>query len=63
MLTAKRHWACDDLIVVIDPSRPAEDGQVVARYNTKHDEMMRTKISGPKPTLAEIKAAVAQVTS
>lgn len=60
-LTAKRHWATPDLVYVTTDALTPEQGNVVAKANLKHGEVWRTKHAGPKPPLAAIHEAVAQV--
>lgn len=58
MLTAKRQPLVPYVIAVVNGG-----GDVVYRFNTKRGEGKRTNHDGPKPSLADIRAALARVAS
>ena len=60
MLTAKRHWAAPELVVVTN-DEPWDAGNVVYRWNEKHQVGTRTKgHAGERPTMRAIRAAIAE---
>lgn len=61
MLRAERHPIAREVVVVRDLSIADEDGNVVYRYNEKHDVGTRTHHVGPRRPLRELRAAAASV--
>ena len=61
-LQAKRHHLSPELIVVTDADAKWGDGNVIARYNEKHDVLVRTdRAKGVRK--AEIMKAVEAIRS
>lgn len=63
MLTATRHHLAPDVIVVTTSERDEAHGNVVARFNERHDVLTRSHYDGPRPSLRDIRAAIAAVTT
>ena len=60
-LTAKPHPAAAQVIQVWTDTPDANGGNVVARYNTTHGILTRTHYAGEKPSLKQIREAIAAI--
>lgn len=51
-----------ELVYIVDPALP-KDVCVIAKANTKHGELWRTKHGGPNRPMKELRAALAEATA
>ena len=58
-LTATRHPVAPEVIVVSTDATDWAEGNVVARYNETHGILSRTHYAGTKPSMRDIRAAIA----